>query len=176
MRGSPVTRPSLPWAVPEPPPLFPSLQTSVTKRPPDPASWITALSLILLLHHCLISIHYYPIYFFHYSWHSILFSISFRYTAHWWDIYIIEGVVPNQVSARLAPHITITVSSTMFPRLYFTPSWLCCQCHLYFSLLSPFAPSSRPRFFFSFECQFHGSRNLCSPLHPQHLKQCLVLQ
>ena len=84
--------------------------------------------------------------FFNHSWHSILFSISFRWTASWLDNLHFTKYFPNISSTHLVPYIVITVLLSIFPMLYFTSPWLFVTANLFFLIPSPFLPSPLPAF------------------------------
>ena len=78
---------------------------------------------------------------FNYSWHTILYNISFRCTTWWLDITY-ESEHPDKSNTHLTPYIVITILLTKFSMQYFAPSWLFCKYP--FVLLYPFLFSTHP--------------------------------
>ena len=71
-------------------------------------------------------------------------------------LYTLCSDHPNKSSTHLAPHIVITILLTIFPVLYFTSSWIFCNCScvlLQLYLPSPFLPVL-PNPVSSADCQF----------------------
>ena len=63
-----------------------------------------------------------------YSFHSILFCISFRWTAQWSDHHLVYAGIPLIVSRTpLAPQRAITTLLTIFPVPHFTSPWPFCN-------------------------------------------------
>ena len=89
--------------------------------------------------------------FFSYSWHSVLFCISFRYNTKYHSIVIrqwnnIQSSPLNNSCTHPTSYIVITMLLTIFSMLYFTPPWLFynCQFVLNTSLHQSTHPTNTP--------------------------------
>ena len=89
---------------------------------------------------------FYLFYVFQLYFNSILFHISFRYTAQWLENHILYNMFPPIFPVAIWHHTNNTILLTIFPMLYFISTWL--FCNYQFILLNPFTFFTRPLILF----------------------------